>query len=84
MNKIDTGKTIPSPKTANEISNVLGVCIFKCLIQMIQVCIGVQVVIVMVTSKGAYTQTNGGGVVSNYKNPQRYKNGDYLVVLKLI
>ena len=29
INKIETGKTIPSLKTANDIANALGVCMYK-------------------------------------------------------
>ena len=29
INKIETGKTIPILKTANDIANALGVCIYK-------------------------------------------------------
>lgn len=29
INKIETGKTIPSLKSANDIANALGVCIYK-------------------------------------------------------
>ncbi|HGM8612514.1 TPA: helix-turn-helix transcriptional regulator [Streptococcus pyogenes] len=29
INKIETGKTIPSLKTANDIANALGVCIYQ-------------------------------------------------------
>lgn len=29
INKIETGKTMPSLKTANDIANALGVCIYQ-------------------------------------------------------
>ena len=29
INKIETGKTIPSLKTANDIANALGVCMYQ-------------------------------------------------------
>ncbi|MDO5696144.1 MAG: helix-turn-helix transcriptional regulator [Eubacteriales bacterium] len=29
INKIETGKTIPNLRTANDIANALGVCIYK-------------------------------------------------------
>lgn len=29
MNQIETGKTIPSLTTANDIANALGVCVYK-------------------------------------------------------
>ena len=29
INHIKTGKTIPSPKTANDIANALGICMYQ-------------------------------------------------------
>ena len=29
INQIETGKTMPSMKTANDIANALGVCVYK-------------------------------------------------------
>ncbi|MDU5527483.1 MAG: helix-turn-helix domain-containing protein, partial [Finegoldia magna] len=29
INKIETGKTIPSLKTANDIANALGICMYQ-------------------------------------------------------
>lgn len=78
INKLDTWKSVSNLKTANDIANALGVCIYQVFDldgTAMYSCLDSN----CLNSKWYLSCIfeHGGGIINIYKNPQRYRNGDW-------